>query len=625
MIQRFLKNTILLILFCTFILLDNSSFAQNSNKEFTKIQVSGYLRSNICFRNLSENYISGGAYTPQAFIINGVYPDNPLGNGLHIGYREPLLMLRLQGKPTKNTNIDVDFLLDNQMTSDLQNISNDYPKRIQSYRYLNFSGDLLTSYGKFDIAAGGVIFFNLTPATLSNLEYRDDMFERYPWEWQTISFKRYTSFYEDKNISRDSRWGSGTIQGFTLCGTRMPLRTGFKIAYGKSNNTGGFQSYLNNNNQDVLAAQLNKKIFSHFVSLNYYHSQAILNPSKFANNFSNISKQEMITAEVKLNFKNFSVHSESGSGSIVNPVDSIQKWNPYLNIKANFNKEMLSFPFSIQYYYIGADVVNLTSAILNTSNRNVQPQYGQELKYNTTIFESAVTELGHLANNRQSVSISAGKDIKNLKFSLALSSAQELENKFNMVSFQHRLNGINRSQFIFYRNEIGPYKRQMTQWRRSWEKIALNDSNPSYKKAFNLIDFSIKLKTNLFGKQLILSNYINYNSVQDYISPIAVFNSKAFLRLFYEEFMFFYNVHPKITLIGLIGYEKNRGNTRTILADNGKGIDQTGHGYGLGVDFDLTQNAGLYLRQRWYSFSDKNFTLDHFSGYETNVELKIFF
>lgn len=113
--------------------------------------------------------------------------------------------------------------------------------------------------------------------------------------------------------------------------------------------------------------------------------------------------------------------------------------------------------------------------------------------------------------------------------------------------------------------------------------------------------------------------------MQDKFSPIPLFDSEAFLRSFYQEFLVFFNVHRKVTLVGLLGLERNIGNNRTELAENGKPIDQTGYGYGLGIDYDIDKKTGLYIRQRWYSFEDKNFVLDKFKGYETTVELKIFF
>jgi hypothetical protein len=98
-----------------------------------------------------------------------------------------------------------------------------------------------------------------------------------------------------------------------------------------------------------------------------------------------------------------------------------------------------------------------------------------------------------------------------------------------------------------------------------------------------------------------------------------------------------------VTLIGLIGVERNKGNMRTALVDptsgqlirNDKGneiyssqgvpLNQYGYSYGLGLDFDFNGRAGLYVRQRWFYFQDVNQFLDGFSGTESTVELKIFF
>jgi hypothetical protein len=631
------------LLFAFLLILINGVEAQNKKPKFTEIKISGYFRNYITFRNMQENYISGGPLTPRTIMVNGIYRD-AAGNGQITGYREPLMMIVLDGKPSANTAFTVDFLLDNQMTGQIFNTKNslppnphplstdsnagkvDMPRRIQAARWLNLGGSVLTKYGQFEFKAGGVINMNITAATMNFYQYRDDMFERYPWESQMNSFKRYQAYYNDKNVVRDPRLGSASVQGFTLKATQLPFRTGFLFVYGKANNTGGYQSFLNNNNQALTAGQISKKFSTHSISANYYQSRAILKPQSYDKSFHNIEREQVATGELNLNFKGISIVTEGGAGTVSNPVDSVAKWTPLLIFKANIGKEILPLPLILQYYYIGTDIVNLNSSILNTSNRNVQSQFGNDQKYNTTIFEGAVTEFGQLANNRQGVNLSTSMDVKkHMRLVLSLSSQQELENRFNMITYQHRLNGFNRSQFEYYRNGSGPYARQMNTWRRSWEKVTITDSTNNYLKGFNLIDLSVKYKTRLFKREIIFSNYINYNSVQDKFAPVALLSSKAFLRNVFEEFMIFYNVKNRISVIGLMGVERTIANSRTLLASNGKPIDQTGYGYGGGIDFDLSPTTGLYFRQRFYSFSDKNFVLDKFRGYDTTVELKIFF
>ncbi len=354
-------------------------------------------------------------------------------------------------------------------------------------------------------------------------------------------------------------------------------------------------------------------------------SNGRINAVIFDNSYKNNVHVNILNSELKFNFKGLTINTESGGGSIQNPIDSVRHWNPVTSVKFDFNRKWLPIPIQLQYFYVGPNIVNLNSSVLNSSNREIQPQFNQQMQYNITTLEGAVTEYGQLTNNRQGINLSTGIDSKKFVFGLALSSSQEIENKFNIISYQHRLNGFNRSQFLFYRNNVGPYGRQLNTWRRNYEKLTVTDSSHSYKKSYNLIDFSVKYKTSLFNREIIFSNYVNYNSVQDQFSALAYFSDKAYLRALYEEFMTFYALGKNLSVVGLLGLERSWGNVHTNLAPNGKPIDQTGHGYGIGLDIDITARAGLYLRQRWYNFNDKNFTLDKFRGYDTNVEFKVFF
>ena len=68
------------------------------------------------------------------------------------------------------------------------------------------------------------------------------------------------------------------------------------------------------------------------------------------------------------------------------------------------------------------------------------------------------------------------------------------------------------------------------------------------------LNMSYKLK--LFGRDLIVTNFNTYNSVTDQgFNPIPTFTDKAFIRTFYEEFMAFYNIHSKVTLVGFVSFE----------------------------------------------------------------------
>jgi hypothetical protein len=39
----------------------------------------------------------------------------------------------------------------------------------------------------------------------------------------------------------------------------------------------------------------------------------------------------------------------------------------------------------------------------------------------------------------------------------------------------------------------------------------------------------------------------------------------------------------------------------------------------------MSKGAGLYIRQRWMNYQDRSFSKDQYKGWETTVEIKIFF
>ena len=48
-------------------------------------------------------------------------------------------------------------------------------------------------------------------------------------------------------------------------------------------------------------------------------------------------------------------------------------------------------------------------------------------------------------------------------------------------------------------------------------------------------------------------------------------------------------------------------------------------GIGLGFDWMVAENSGIYFRYRWFSFEDRSFAIDQYQGREITIELKTFF
>ncbi len=660
---------------------------------FTNMGLSGYVRPYIQYRTMDAVRPGMIANAKQDLAINGYQ----INNQQAAGYQEPFLLLRLEGKPTSKTSFKIEYAFDNQLdgiaktfnNTPIDGIVTPYSRRVSIYRLLQFQANTVTKFGTFNIiAGGGVNWYRLSPLTLWNYEYRDDMFERYPWEPENQAMTRYNSFYAVQNVARDARWGNTGTQGFILEAKNLPMGFNAVLLYGKTDNSGGFQTYLNGTPKNMLSGRIGKSLGAHVVGGNYFSQFGY-----FDGTGEYKIDQDIITADARINLSHVKIFAELGAGQYVEKgkltsgnyftyfgratskpdttVSFQNNWAPTGSIQIDFDKDATFIPLQFQAYYVSKSVVNINSQTLNTANSHAQGTPANvNSPYDVTTIRGAVTDIGQMANNRMGASLKHENTYGKFKIMVATSATQEIENlyktytsaaynmpntsvayagyaqSFNSISFQHRANQFTRSRFGYYQNNLGPYNRVIDLYRRSFETIAVTDSGAAgmnYRKGYNSLDFNVKYKFSFFKKDFIISNYYNYASVQDHASAIPVFDNSAFLRYFYTEFNAFYAVHPKLTVLAFFSFERALGNNRTALAKadgtlivdpatgipvadaNGKPIDQTGHGYGIGLDYDFASRAGLYFRHRWFDHKDVNFTLDHFYGQETSVEFKIFF
>lgn len=600
------------------------------------VRFSGYIRSFTQYRTMSKYYndMYGGA---NNIAVNGV---NPIG-GLQDGYPEPLMMLQADIAPSAKTSVVVQYYLDNQLTG--QRL--DSGRQALLYRSFNFKGNVYSKFGTYTLTAGGgVNWARMSPFTLGNplQYYRQDMFERLPWQFHGSSAARYSSYYEEQNVAVDVRWARAGTQGFILEGNGLPAGFGFMAIYGKTDNSGGFRSYVQTNNSPVknfVGGRLFNNYFGHEFGINYYNQFGYTNAVQLKP-----ESQKIITADFKIRPKNLFIYIESGFGSYLSP-DYKEKWTNATNLNVLVNKEVIGFPFSLQAYTVGQSVVNVNSDVINSSIPYVQPSYTGPTNLfggsDITTFQGVMTEVGQLTNNRQGANLQLNPTIGKLKISFGYSINQEIENKFsadpryNAISFQHRLNAFTRSRFNYFQNGVGPYSGITALYRRTFEKIQITDATVDYLKSFNAVDLNLKYKLTLFHKDLVLTNYASYSSAQDALQAAPLFDNSAFVRYFYDELMAFYSLHKKVALVGFAGVETMQANKRTQLVDdkglltndkvNGKARDQFGTGYGVGIDYDFSPKAGLFFRHRWFDHKDKNFIRDEFKGQESSVELKIFF
>jgi hypothetical protein len=672
----------------------NAATATNKKVWFKALRISGYAR-----------------FYPYCRIMQSYYnmaPDKDHGLTLPVnvtaddGYQQPLMLLRLEANPSAKTYFQSELQFDNLLKR--TTLLTDTAGRLANlYVIFKLEGSVDTRFGKIRlIAGGGANWYRLSPSSLWGYQYRDDMFERYPWEPEGHDFARYNSYYSAGDIPRDQRFGMVATQGFTLEVTNMPAGFDAALLFGKTNSSGAFygqgvQSSVTKNPQNMIATRIGKKIADHKIGFNYFDqfgyttNKVVYKPiAQGTDTFyveDNRIGQTVATVDGRFDLGRLSIFTEMGAGSFLSSaynaglrdnakpgVGNITRykrnWDETLFLEITTKRSLTFLPLKVAFYRIGANVVNNSSSIVNTSVEQAKSDVNASDQYYTNYFDGMVTEIGQLANNRQGINFTTSKDFfyNKLKTKLALGMAQEIVNLAgdirngarayavagagadsntkvpftNSITFEHKLNSFTRSRFAFYQRFQGPYGRHHSIFRRSFENIAITDSIINYKKSFSTIDLELKYKLKFLGKELILSNYINCSSVQDKFSPIPVLSDKAFLRYFYEEYMMFYSIHPKITLVGFIGFERGLGNKRVEVSDangnlitdskgrpvadpNGKTINQVGHGYGLGLDYNFHQRASLNFRNRLFDFKDKNFTKDKFKGDEMTVELKVFF
>lgn len=684
---------------------------EETSKKFTGLRYSGYARLWLLYRNLDKYYNE----TP----LDGL--TLPISITQDDGANEPLMLFRIEGNPSAKTWFQMEWLFDHRMLryTPTQDTESAEGRLAKVYRIFQFKGGTYTNFGNFSLTAGGgVNWYKLSPFTLWNWQYRDDMFERYPWEPEGSDWGRYDSFYSLGDIPRDQRWGNKGTQGFILEGTGLPLGFDAAILYGKNENSGGFGSFKTSVPQNMISGRLGKRLGAHKVGVNYFNQFGYNNDpnsstalyqqpnKKFIEEVVvdgetylvpiNYTSQAAVTADARINLNGVKIYTEVGAGSYLNgnfqtteegvrengyvhddiirkgatPGEEVRykrEWDPMAFLELSFDKSLTKLPIKLTGYYIGKNYANPTSNVFNTSIEQVKQGPDQPNANNTTYYDGMVTQIGQITNNRWAVMLNTHAKVERLKIDIGYAAAQEIENLYddtrngqrdsvrNSITFPHLANRLARSRFSTFQRFSGPYNRVQSLYRRTFENLAITDTVVDYKKSFTSLELQFKYKLRLFQKELIMAFFTSYNSVQDKNPFVPVFNDDAFLRHTYYEWNGFYALNSKVTILGFLSLETAKGNKRTELVDengdlitefkgdvtynsgevqdfykpvydpNGKPIDQIGYGYGIGVDYSFAKRASLNWRNRWYSHKDKNHTKDEFRGFESYVELKVFF
>jgi hypothetical protein len=116
------------------------------------------------------------------------------------------------------------------------------------------------------------------------------------------------------------------------------------------------------------------------------------------------------------------------------------------------------------------------------------------------------------------------------------------------------------------------------------------------------------------------------SSAQSFLSPVTVFDEKALVRTYYNQFETYFVLSPGVVWCNYVGYERVIASYDTETdAISKRPKNQTGLALATGFDIRLSKGAGLYLRQRWMDYKDSSFGKDQYKGFETTAEIKVFF
>lgn len=659
--NRKLYITLLIILLAFCVIINNHSFAGNLYGDNTKNSQNQlfYLVANKnkisktndsiavpVHKSLFQNFLSGlnlGGYYRGYFYskyMNQKYGDVGVKKTINVGdgYYDPTLFLYIGGTPTPNTSFGTEVIIANPFElyrgPGYQNNGN-----VNPYFTAVLRGTIATDWGNFSAIAGGIEWLRLTPFTFgSNIGFnRFSTFERKPWDPVGNIKTRYASYYYNGNINQDSRWGTQAFKGFILNGFLKNINTNIDIFFGKTAPNGGI------NREDVTAPSQNLGIRikknidqDNYYSLNTFNS---FNSSDSINK-SNDIQWNIFTSEFQFKKNDIQISGEIGGGRYMSP-NYKEGWSEGVMLDLSLPKKLSFIPLMIRYFQIGK---NFTSNVANFNNTsiaeintgfvsNTSSGKGKGTPVNTP-FGSSLDNVGDIANNRRGVALNTNFKVSKFMCSIGsqISGEMEVMSSGNLLNFGHRINSLVWSRlpgaYPLY-SKFGPNNRVGSYYRGAYESVKLSDTTSSgfnqFRKYYNAIDFQAKYKSKIFDKDIYINYLSTYSSAQNEFSAFVKFNNQAYIRAQYHEIDIDYQVHKNFIIAIYGGLELIKGNQYTDLNSEGKARDQVGKAIGIGFDCALSAQTALFFRQRWFSFEDKNFINEKFSGNEGTIELKIYF
>lgn len=581
---------------------------------------------------------------PNPYIVDQVagVPIELSGRGVLVGddTQLPELNLNISGRVNSKTSFGTDLVVWNQNNGQF-----DYYRNL--LLGVNLYGNFQTDHGNASIRMGGIHWHNMTSLTMRSFFgfNRFSLFERNPWDPQFREMgKRYDEYYEKGEITQDARWANQAVQGFLMDITELPWDLSLNVVYGKTQNAGSafftetevpgnvpsqsfIQFYRNTVPNFVYAGRIIKTIDKHQISLNTFNRRSYMDELTTMPINNNI-----FTLDAVLNYRLLKIQAEAGLAKYME-----EPMGEMFTLKIQSDKKLTKIPLQLHVFRISPNAINNNAEFINTSVTDVAsaaaggtPIIGANgvLQQNG----SAMLGITQMANNRQGLSLNGDFSLGSLKGAVALGVAKEIENRNKELSFGYSINGLTMARFWRwgFPANVGPYGTKSVLFRSVFQSVILTDLGDDGEvvndKHFSNMELQLKQKFKLFGKNLHAFYLGSYRSVQTKFSPITVFNEQAYIRHYSHQIETYYSLSPEFILTGYAGLERIIGNYATrVDVDSKRPLNQTNLALGLGFDFMIAKNTGLYFRHRWFTFEDRSFANDNFKGHETTIELKIFF
>ncbi len=614
------------------------SISKNNFQSVKKAPLKGF-NINGFYRFYAQHRLMANPY-----MINNVagVPTYVNGRSILIGddTQLPELTLNISGRVNSQTSFGTDLVVWNQNNGQF-----DYYRNL--LLGINLYGNFETEIGNFSLRMGGIHWHNMTAFTMRSFFgfNRFSLFERNPWDPQFKNIdQRYSEYYDKGAITQDARWANQAVQGFLMDVTELPWNLSANLIYGKTQNAGSaffdqteitsnqpnssfVQFYRNTVPNFVYGGRLIKSIQKHKLSLNSLSRRTFLDELT-----TQAINQHVVSIDADLKFKSFSFEGEVALAKYMElPVGEM------ITMKLRTDKSLTKIPFQLHFFRISPNAMNNNSEVINTSVVDLQsasaggaPVIGSNgvLQQNG----SAMVGISQMTNNRQGFSLNGDFNIGKLKGALAVGVAKEIENINDEITVGYSINSLTMARFWrwSFPANVGPYGRKSVLFRSVFQTVKLTDLGDNNEvlndKHFSNIEFQLKHKIKVFGKNLHAFYVGAYNSVQPKFSPITVFNENAYIRHYAHQLEFYYSITPEFIFNFYSGWERIIGNYSTrVDLDSKRPLNQSNLGIGVGFDYMIAKNTGLYFRHRWFTYEDRSFTQDNFRGNESTLELKIFF